>query len=382
MGRGRDELPDMAFIRREIPIIDVATSLGIRVAGRNVAHCWRVGAHRHGDQTPSVSFHRNRAKCHVCDVDALSPIDLVINYNDCSLHEAVAWICERWTVPSIAKNKKLSRPERWQTSRVGISAFPLEKLVRSGAWAETFDDAARAILPVLFCFEEAGEVAISYAGLRRYSGKSSPTTIARVLRHFAEIGLLEALPKTHSNFREVRRYRFTLESSKLQTVLLRVHEHLEAERDQDRRLRSELKEAHFTPTRNLTPNLEPAYPGTTLSTPLDCDQSSRSSAVDCGVQQLNVSEASTESIQLELCTENKATWEPPRFTPVDRELELAQRIALNPTVARMKQVFNARIVEIVDLKQQAANGLKKRRKLARRRGNDDRTRIIQRKPIP
>jgi len=29
---------------------------GIRIAGRNVAHCWRVGAHQNGDRTASLSF--------------------------------------------------------------------------------------------------------------------------------------------------------------------------------------------------------------------------------------------------------------------------------------------------------------------------------------
>jgi hypothetical protein len=246
-------LPDMSYIRRKIPIVDVATSLGIRVAGRNAAHCWRAGAHQNGDRTPSMSFHRNRAKCHVCDADAMSVIDLVIKYRECSLHEATDWICAHWTVPTIAKNQKLWRPERWKTSRVGASAFPLEELIRSGVWA-TLDDAARAVLPVLFCFAENGEVSISYRGLARYSSKTSHTTIAKVLRHFQQIGLLKALPKTHGNFREVRRYRFTLESPEFQTLLLDVHEHLKAERDLERKLRPELKEATPTPTPTPTPH--------------------------------------------------------------------------------------------------------------------------------
>jgi len=53
------------------------------------------------------------------------------------------------------------------------------------------DDAGRAILPVLFCFAENGEVSISYRGLARYSGKTSDTTIAKVLQCFAQIGLLQ-----------------------------------------------------------------------------------------------------------------------------------------------------------------------------------------------
>src|SRR5260370_41272049 len=130
MSKGQ-ELPDMNFIRREIPIVDVARELGIRVAGRNAAHCWRVGAHQNRDRGPSLSFHRNRAKCHVCDVDSMSVIDLVIKHQEfepsSALREATVWICAHWSVPTIAKNTKLSRPERWSTSPVGLSSFPLER---------------------------------------------------------------------------------------------------------------------------------------------------------------------------------------------------------------------------------------------------------------
>jgi len=98
------------------------------------------------------------------------------------------------------------------------------------------------------------------------------------------------------------------------------------------------------------------YPGTTVSSVVDCGQGARYTAVDCGLKELNGSEASMQSIQLGRGFENKTTWETPRFTVVDCELVIAERVALNSIVARMKQVFNVRIVEIVDLKQQAANG--------------------------
>ena len=102
----------MTYIRREIPIVDVATALGIRIAGRNAAHCWRDG-HKNGDRTPSLSLHRNRAKCFVCDADSLSTIDLVIKREQCSLHEAVAWICaDDGQSKRLPRTEKLSRPER------------------------------------------------------------------------------------------------------------------------------------------------------------------------------------------------------------------------------------------------------------------------------
>lgn len=308
-------LPDMSYIRRRIPIVDVATSLGIRIAGQKAAHCWRDGAHQNGDRTPSLSFHRNRAKCFVCDADSLSPIDLVMKYQECSLPEAAAWISGRWKVPTIAKNKKLSRPERWKTSRVGVSAFPLEEWIRSGGWA-VLDDAARAVLPVLFCFAENGEVAISYRAVCRYSGKTSNTTIAKVLKYFVQVGFLKALPKTGNNFREVGRYRFTSDSPGFLSMLSDVNEHMKAEIDLERKLRSELKEAASTPT--PTPYVAP-YPGTTLSTTVDYEGSAHYTAVECALEKSKDSSISRASVQGGRGVENKATCSTPQFSSVDCE---------------------------------------------------------------
>jgi len=319
-------LPNMAFIRNQVPIADVASALGIRIAGPKSAHCWR-DAHKNGDRTPSLSLHRNRAKCFVCDADSLSNIDLVIRYHDCSLREAVEWICGRWIVPTIAKNQKLSRPERWKTSPVGFSAFPLEDLVRSGFWA-TLDDAARAILAVLFCFSEKGEAAISYRGLSRYSGKTSDTTISKVLRRFEQIGLLKALPKTVGNFREVNRYRITLDNSEFQNLLRRIHEHTKAERDGERQLRSELRvTASSNPSTNPkgNPQGDPAHTQVnTVSTVVECEQSARSSRVECEGWP---TDADTDfnfgwmekRIPAKERAENKPHWTTPHFTVVERQ---------------------------------------------------------------
>jgi hypothetical protein len=349
-------LPDMTFIRREIRILDVAVALGIRIAGRNTAHCWRDG-HKNGDRTPSLSLHRNRAKCFVCDVDSLSVIDLVLKHQECSLHEAVAWICGRWTVPTIAKNRKLSRPERWKTSPVGFSAFPLEDLVRSGFWA-TLDDAARAILPVLFCFTEKGEAAISYRGLARYSGKSSDSTIAKVLRHLEQIGLLKPLPKTIGNFREVRRYRLTLDSSEFQTLLRTIHEHTKAERDAERQLRSELRKS--TPTQNPETH---AYPGTTYSSTVKCEQTAHSTVAKGAIEELpaelplalKAKAWANRSIPRKPCVESTATWQTPHFTVVEREeAELLHRVAAEPILVRMQAKFGAKVRAITNMREAAS----------------------------
>jgi hypothetical protein len=64
---------------------------------------------------------------------------------------------------------------------------------------------------VLFCFAEKGEVGVSYRGLARYSGAKSDATIAKVLRQFKQLGIVEVLPRS-KNFRDVGRHRFTFHS--------------------------------------------------------------------------------------------------------------------------------------------------------------------------
>lgn len=277
MARSREQLPDLKFMRQEIPIFDVATALGIKHGGRGVAHCWRVGAHKNADRTPSLSFSHNRAKCFRCDPAPLSTIDLVMTHEECSLRDAVNWLCARFDVPTIEKNRKLLRPERWHPGRVGIAQFPLEYVVRSGFWAD-LSDAARAILVALFCFTERDSVTISYRALCRYSGKKSRTTIAKVLEYFEDIELIKVTrAKGDDGMRQVGSYQFTTDSAKFSQLLNDRLAHLKREREIERQLQAEARVS--TP-----PAPAPPLPkSTTLFTVVDHPQSARSSRVNRAV---------------------------------------------------------------------------------------------------
>ena len=305
--RERQTLPDMTYIRREIPIADVARELGIRVAGRSAAHCWRVGAHQNGDRTPSMSFSkRNRAKCHVCDVDPKSPIDLVIAYQECSLKEAVTWLCAHWPVPTIAKNTKLARRERWATSPVGYSSFPLEQFIRSGVWA-ALDDPARAVLPVLFCFAERGTVSVSYRGLARYSGLGSFATIAKAFQQLKRLGILEALPRVAgSSFREPSSYRFTLDGEKFQAALSETYARLKLESGAERELLAQSRSALPEPKPRKAGAL---YPGTVSTVSVTRTQVHASKNEACTFSPDLKSGAISEDVS----AENKDTYESARF---------------------------------------------------------------------
>lgn len=245
-------LPDLNFMRREIPISDVAALLGIRTAGRSAAHCWRVGQHQNGDRTASISFFRNRAKCHVCDARGLSVVDLVMLYHGCTLADAVAWITARFDVPMVAKDAKVRRPERWQPSRVGVAQFPLESLVRAGVWA-WLGDGARAILVALACFADptTREATISTRGLGRYSGKMSRSTITTVIRRLENIGLLKVSRAREGAICKVSTYTLTLDSDRFQRLLGEVHERLVTDRDLEK---VAMAEARSIPRSNTLSN--------------------------------------------------------------------------------------------------------------------------------
>jgi hypothetical protein len=291
MGTPR-QLPDMAFMRSEIQIFEVVKALGIKTAGQRAAHCWRVEHHKNGDRTPSLSFFKNRARCHVCDPRALSTIDLVAIHENCSLSQAVGWICARWDVPTIPKNAKAVRPQRWNSGRVGVSIFPLEAIVRTGFWA-SLDDAGRAVLVALVCFADpvTGAATISYRGLCRYSGKASRTTIAKVLRHLEDIGLLRVVrSKGDDGLRSVGSYQLTLEGQQFQSLLSSVHERLKIDRDVEK----------LAVARSETESSSPRLPKSrTLSTVMNQPETPRFTTVDRSV-------------------ENDPQRRSTRFTPVDR----------------------------------------------------------------
>ena len=139
-------------------------------------------------------------------------------------------------------------------------------------------------------------------------------------------GLPESVtPKTVGNFREVSRYRITLDSADFQSLLHSIHERTKVERDLERQLRSELKAVPI-PTNNPDPTPAPeaaAYPGTTLSTVVECEQIARSTVVGCAAEELPA------ELPLPLkamawakrkpCVESTSTWKTPHFTIVGRE---------------------------------------------------------------
>jgi hypothetical protein len=242
--------PDFGFIRRQIPIVDVARKLGIRVNGYR-AHCWRMESHRNGDADPSIGFlrRRNIGKCFVCDSRAWSTIDLVMFVRRCELREAVTWITARYSVPAIPKGYHIEQREAWcPRFRASDTVSVLETLVRSGLWSE-LTNAQRSILPALVTFAEpkTGVAEISYRGLMRFAGVGSQATIASALKVFQQMGFLrvEGAPGTGPT-RRVNRYILTFDDPGFQSLVMTIYQQHTAEIALERALRAEARKARLT----------------------------------------------------------------------------------------------------------------------------------------
>ena len=106
--------PDFEYIRRKIPIADVARELGMRISGYR-AHCWRTEYHRNDDANPSISFRKqqNSGRCFVCDPNTWSNIDLVMRYRSCNLRQAASWIAANFEVPQRPKGAHIKKRQNW-----------------------------------------------------------------------------------------------------------------------------------------------------------------------------------------------------------------------------------------------------------------------------
>ena len=235
---------DLAFIRRRVPIRDVAATLGLQLSGRYRATCWRPEAHRHGDADPSVSFQakKNCGICWTCDQHSWGVIDLVMMVRGCEFPAAIVWICEHWPVPAARPGQHIVHRNGWSpTFRVGCGYSRLEWVIRSGVWAQ-LSPSQCSVLAVLDSFTDAetGQVTISYRGLARYAGVGSFATIRGALRRFQELGLLEIKRSLDGDgFRTCSRYQLTFDSPRFLSIVNSIYQHHQEEIELDRAFRVE-----------------------------------------------------------------------------------------------------------------------------------------------
>ena len=242
----RSSYPDIRFIRKNVPIQDVAVELGLRVNGHYRGHCWRMDSHRNADSDPSIGFDRkkNRGCCFVCDMHDWSNVDLVAMVLTCSIREAVEWIASRFPVPTIPRRKHIVKRRGWQPPyRVGTTGSIFEWLVRSGFWA-SLTPTQQSVLAVLQTFtdSESGVAEISFRGIMRFAGVGSPTSVAAAIKRFRRLHVLDLEGRDGSDgFRACNRYRLTFDDAKFLASLNETYQRQQEEIFLERAFRLEEK---------------------------------------------------------------------------------------------------------------------------------------------
>jgi hypothetical protein len=214
-------IPDLEFIKRHVPITNVARALDMCVIG-NRAHCWRPHSHQHGDRTPSVWFSRrsNKGKCFVCDHFTWSNVDLVQRVIGCSTAHAINWIAARFDVPRIAKRRPTTN-RIVAPGRVGCGS-QVQDFMRSGLFA-ALPHATKALLFVLHEFMDWQQ--LSYRTLMRLSGIGSRATIKVSLENLKHVGLLKVeRGYTGRGVCEINAYRLTWDDARLQLLMAERHQ--------------------------------------------------------------------------------------------------------------------------------------------------------------
>jgi hypothetical protein len=261
-------VPDLEAAKRQVPITAVAEQLGLKIYGRMI-RCWRPENHQHGDRTPSVGIdlRRNRVRCFVCDARLLSTIDLVQSALGLDTYEALLWLAARFDIPSIAKGKHLVSRSKNSHGRVGVSANPLEAIVRSGLWGEMSDVEVRVLeVIVIFLDPDTGLATLSYRALRRFSGVRKDSSISRALRRLANLHVIEVIRgRGGHGLSACNRYRLTVEDTRFVALLNDHYRTTREEIEAERRLRAERRSVLFSQRKTSIPK-----PGRADITGIDC----------------------------------------------------------------------------------------------------------------
>ena len=193
-------LPDAQFIRREVPIAEVARRLGLKGNGRYFS-CWRED-HPKGDgrATVGVHFKSNTVRCSGCDKRSLSPIDLVREVLQISVGDACRWFAREY--PDLPKVRlKVSTNTHGvthQTYREDASrAWPevnCDVLTRSPVWPR-LSHAGRTLAAAIVArvpreHDVQPLLTCSYEELQWWTGIGNRRTVARALRELREIGMV------------------------------------------------------------------------------------------------------------------------------------------------------------------------------------------------
>ncbi len=238
--------PDISWIKKHVPILDVGRALGLRIRHRR-AKCCRPENHTHGDTQPSLHFYerRNRVRCFVCDMrGGHSLIDLVMGTLGVEFAVAVRWIAERFTVPSVKVGRPVGNtPAAPVPYRVGVHGSEWEVIVRSGMWA-AMSAAERSILVTLDHFKdsESDLTRLSYRAIMRYSGVKKMANVSSAIKELSRMYALQVSRGQRIGVtRECSAYRVTLDNPKFLELCNAVFTDARQEIAQEREYRASQK---------------------------------------------------------------------------------------------------------------------------------------------
>jgi hypothetical protein len=243
-------VPDLRYINRKIPIIDVARALDLRIGANGNIHCWRPERHQHGDRTASVGIRRtnNTVKCFGCGAGPMGPVDLVMTVLGLKNPGLAArWVSEHFDVPDLPPGMHVVQPRR-HIFRVGFED-EMGLLVYSGMWAR-LSMPARSLVPVFLELADRDpetrslSAQLSYRTLSRYGGVASPNAITKAIRELQEIGWLTASNPRQPGagpVRSVTTYLLTPHSDELRELANAHFAQIQGEIDTERQLRSEAR---------------------------------------------------------------------------------------------------------------------------------------------
>lgn len=196
-----------------------------------------------------------------------SSIDLVMGTLGIDFAQAVRWIAERFTVPSV----KVGRPAGDTSAaplpyRVGVHGSEWEVIVRSGMWG-AMSVAERSILVTLDHFKdsESGLTRLSYRAIMRYSGVKMMGNVSAAIKSLCRMGALQVSRGQRIGItRECSAYRVMLDDQKFLELCNAVFADARQEVEREREYRASQKRDRERDARKPTrPSLQVVAQNTT-----------------------------------------------------------------------------------------------------------------------
>lgn len=188
--------PDMKFINRHVPILEVAKALGLTVQGKK-AKCPTCGKKR-----LTFNVRLNCWRCWECDLkgERKSAIDLVMFCLKVSCYDAAKWICERWNMVGKVQMERSENTRgitkhvysRWRPIPIPERDKPsLQAIVSSPGWCAMSPATGKVILTLFGLTDADGKVVMSRGELRQRTGITSSRSLAKANSELETTGLFQ-----------------------------------------------------------------------------------------------------------------------------------------------------------------------------------------------